>query len=256
MIDQRKIPTAILGLGAYRFPWWDYDATPKYEAVGYFRADVFRPGEWVPTYPNPAFEKMTLRDAFWGAKIVMSFSDEDLRAIVETGRISNPEAEEHLVDILRERRDKIGRYWFDRINPLDRFSIETEESPSVADGSSGASGERSGEAVDRSLLHFDDLAVTGGLETAEGRRYTVQMYLDDDPLGASRTVEDSQVALTVDGTPLRTVLDDRGRTGRHQRVVRVDLRTRQDGDTSSPTRVYVHVPAEREAVRVVGLERK
>jgi len=257
MIDQRKIPTAIFGLGAYRFPWWDYDSTPRYKAVGYFRADVFRPGEWVPTYPNPAFEKMTRRDAYWGAKIVMSFSDEDLRAIVEAGRISNPDAEEHLVDILRERRDKIGRYWFDRINPLDRFSVETEESPSVADGSSGASADRSAEAADRATLHFDDLAVTGELETAEGRRYTVQMYLDDDPLGTSRTVEDSRVALTVDGTPLRVVLDDRGRTGRHQRVVRVDLRTRQDGDTSAPTRVYVHVPAaDSEAVRVVGLERQ
>jgi len=256
MIDQRKIPMAILGLGAYRFPWWDYDPTPRYEAVGYFRADVFRPGEWVPTYPNPAFEKMTLRDAFWGAKIVMSFSDEDLRAIVETGRISNPDAEAHLVDVLRKRRDKIGRYWFDRVNPLDRFSVETATASSVAAGSSGSVDGRSGTAVDRSVLHFDDLAVTGGLETAEDRRYTVQTVLDDDPLGAGRTVEDSRVPLTVDGTPLRTVLDERGRTGPHQRVVRVDLRTRQDGTTSSPTRVYVHVPAaDSDPVRVVGLDR-
>jgi hypothetical protein len=257
MIDQRKIPMAILGLGAYRFPWWHYDATPRYTAVGYYRADVFRPGEWVPTYPNPAFEKMTRRDAYWGAKIVMSFSDEDLRAIVETARISNPEAEAHLLDVLQKRRDKIGRYWFDRINPLDRFSVEKNEAPSVAGGSNGASEARSAEATARALLHFDDLAVTGGLETAEARRYTVQVYLDDAPIGARRTVEASRVPLTVDGTALHAVLDDRGRTGPHRRVVRVDLRTRQDGTTSAPTRVYVHVPAaDQETARVVGLERQ
>jgi len=249
MIDQRKIPTAILGLGAYRFPWWHYDATPRYTAVGYFRADVFRPGEWVPTYPNPAFEKMTLRDAYWGAKIVMSFSDEDLRAIVETARISSPEAEEHLLDVLRKRRDKIGRYWFDRINPLDRFAVEAS-SPPVADGGDGG-------GADPPVLHFDDLSVTTGLETAEARQYTVQMYLDDEPLGPERTVEESRLPLTVDGTALRAVLDDRGRTGAHQRVVRFDLRTRQGGTTSAPTRVYVHVPAvDQESVRVVGLERR
>ena len=256
MIDQRKIPVALLGLGAYRFPWWYYDATPKYKAVGYFRADVFRPGEWVPTYPNPAFEKMTLRDAFWGAKIVMSFSDEDLRAIVETGQISNPEAEAHLVDILRERRDKIGRYWFDRINPLDRFSVEAASPPVASESSSTAAGS-SDASPSRSTLHFDDLAVTGGLEPAAERQYVAQVLLDDAPLGDERTVEESRVPLGIDGTPLRTVLDERGRTGRHQRVVRVDLRTRQAGTTTAPTRVYVHVPvAGSDPLRVVGLERQ
>jgi hypothetical protein len=246
MIDQRKIPRAMLALGAYRFPWWDYDPTPRYTAVGYFRADVFRPGEWVPTYPNPAFEKMTLRDAFWGAKIVMSFSDEDLRAIVETAHISNPEAEAHLVEVLKKRRDKIGRYWYDRVNPLDRFSVEAAPSPSIA-GSGGTGG--------GSTLHFDDLAVTGALAPAGARRYSYRMMLDDAPLGPPDTTARSRVPLSVDGTPLRTVLDTRGRTDPHDRVVRVDLRTHQDGEASSPTQVYVYVP-EGNPARVVGLRRR
>jgi len=246
MIDQRKIPRAMLALGAYRFPWWDYDPTPRYTAVGYFRADVFRPGDWVPTYPNPAFEKMTLRDAFWGAKIVMSFSDEDLRAIVETAHISNPEAEAHLVEVLKKRRDKIGRYWYDRVNPLDRFSVEAAPSPSIA-GSGGTGG--------GSTLHFDDLAVTGALAPAGARRYSYRMMLDDAPLGPPDTTAQSRVPLSVDGTPLRTVLDTRGRTDPHDRVVRVDLRTHEDGETSSPTQVYVYVP-ERAPARVVGLRRR
>jgi hypothetical protein len=169
LIDHRKIPQALLAFGTYRFPWWHYEHTTPYAAVGYFRADVFKPGEWVPTYPNPAFEKMTMRDAFWGAKIVMSFSDEDLAAIVETARISNPEAEAELLEVLRERRDKIGRYWFNRVNPLDRFGVQ--------EGTAEA-----GRSSTTDTLHFDDLAVAGGLETASARRYTYQMFLDDEPL--------------------------------------------------------------------------
>jgi hypothetical protein len=138
ILDQRKIPQALVSLGAYRFPWWYYDPTPKYKAVGYFRADVLKPGDWVMSYPNPAHEKMTRRDAYWGAKIVMSFSDAALRRIVETGDISNPEAEDYLVQTLMERRDKIGRYWFDRINPLDRF--EVQEAPVAAGAGTGRVG--------------------------------------------------------------------------------------------------------------------
>jgi len=248
LIDHRKIPQALLALGAYRFPWWDADASAPYKAVGYFRADVFDPGDWVPTYPNPAFEKMTRRDAFWGAKIVMSFSDEDLRAIVETARISNPAAEAHLLDILQKRRDKIGRYWFNRINPLDRFTIEADPAPSVAHGSTGR-------ASRLPQLHFDDLSVATGLAPASARRYTYQMHLDKRPLAPARTVEESRLPLSVDDATLSALLERRGRGTPHERVVRIDLRTIQDGEKSSVTQVYVHVPTTGSA-RVVGVQRR
>jgi hypothetical protein len=247
LIDHRKIPQALLALGAYRFPWWDADPSAPYPAVGYFRADVFHPGDWVPTYPNPAFEKMTRRDAFWGAKIVMSFSDEDLRAIVETARISNPAAEAHLLDVLQKRRDKIGRYWFDRVNPLDRFTVEAEPSPSAAHGS--------GTPPSAPHLHFDDLSVTTGLAPASARRYAYRMRLDGAAVGRPRVTEDSRLPLSANGVPLSTVLDNRERRSPHERVVRVDLRTVQGGTRSTATRVYVYVPADRPA-RVVGLRRR
>jgi hypothetical protein len=60
----------------------------------------------------------------------------------------------------------------------------------------------------------------------------------------------------MDGTSLATVLDDRGVTDRDDRVVRVDLRSRAEGETPSrPTRVYVHVPTSSPP-RVVGVERE
>jgi len=247
LIDHRKIAQALPALGAYRFPWWHYAPSAPYKAVGYFRADVFDPGDWVPTYPNPAFEKMTRRDAFWGAKIVMSFSDEDLRAIVETARISNPAAEAHLLDVLRKRRDKIGRYWFDKVNPLDRFVVESASEAVAPQGSA--------DNVSKApILHFDDLSVTGGLEPAAARRYRYQMHLDGTALGASRSVKASRLPLVVNGVSLATVLDERGRSGPHERVVRLDLQTVQNGDASSETQVYVHAPTDG-PVRVVGIQR-
>ena len=249
LIDQRKITSALFSLGAYRFPWWDYDPTPSYESVGYFRADVFRPGEWVPTYPNPAFEKLTERDGYWGAKLVMSFTDEDLAAIVTTARISDPDAEAHLLNVLQERRDKIGRYWFDKVNPLDRFSVD---SPSLADRGSSPSGEPGPRKA--SALQFEDLAVEGDLVRADARTYVYRMHLDDAPLGASHTTDDTRLALEVDGTALGAFLDARGRSAPDERVIRIDLRTQENGSLSDPTRVYVHAPSSGPP-RVVGLER-
>jgi len=252
LIDHRKIATALPLLGAYQFPWWDYEFTTPYKAVGYFPADVFKPGEWVPTYPNPAFEKLTERDGYWGAKLVMSFSDEDLEAIVETARISNPDAEAHLVDLLQKRRDMIGRYWFGRVNPLDRFSVATPAEAPVAEGGSTS---RASASAGPPVLQFEDLAVAGDLEPAEARRYTHRMYVDEEPLGPSRTTEETQLPLRWDGTALGDLLDERGRTAAEERIVRIDLRTQQDGSVSDPTRVYVHVPSAGPP-RVVGLERK
>jgi hypothetical protein len=189
---------------------------------------------------------MTRRDAFWGAKMVMSFSDEDLRAIVETGRLSNPEAEAHLLEVLKKRRDKVGRYWFDRINPLDRFSV-TDSSMAVV--------ERGGATPVGSPLQFDDLAVTGDLAVAEARRYTYRFFLDGEALGPVRSVDSSRVPLGIDGRALGTVLDARDRTAPDDRVVRVDLRTVQGDETSSVTQVYVVVPMGAPA-RVVGVHRE
>jgi hypothetical protein len=244
IIDQRLIPQALLSFGAFRFPWWHVDPTPPYPSVGYFRADVFKPGDWVPTYPNPAMEKATRRDAFWGAKIVMSFRDDDLAAIVETAQMSNPEARAYLLRVLRERRDAIGRYWFDRINPLDRFAVQRG---SVAD--------RSRQTTAPLYLHFDDLAVTGTLASGADRRYEVRWYHDGEALAEARTVDDSAVPLTVDGQPLGQWLDATGVSAAVDRVVRADLRTLEAGAApSSITRVYVHLPPSG-SPRVVGLKR-
>ncbi len=109
-------------LGIWDRPW-RHLKYPDYKAVGRFESSYFQAQAWKPDYPNPAFDKMTLQDALWATRTVMRFSDEAIRAIVKTGKIDNPEAENYLVATLIERRDKIVRYYLTQINPLDGFTL-------------------------------------------------------------------------------------------------------------------------------------
>jgi hypothetical protein len=100
---------------------WIRAKYPKYPSIGNFEAEFFDPEKWRPEYPNPAFQNMTDQDGYWAAKIVMSFTEEQIRTIVRTGRLSDPEAEEYLVQTLIQRRNKIGRTWLTRVSSFDNF---------------------------------------------------------------------------------------------------------------------------------------
>lgn len=149
-VDVRHLTRSILSLGLYRKAW--EEARPMlFPSVGYLESEVFSPGNWVTNYPNPAFQNCTNRDGYWGAKIVMAFGDSDLEAIVKTARLPDKKAEAHLVQLLKERRDKVGNYWFRRANPLDRFWVNSRG------------------------LHFEDLAITGRLATTSETRYVYRI---------------------------------------------------------------------------------
>jgi hypothetical protein len=128
LIDPRYMIAAVPQLGFHQFSWDTVSTRFQYRETGYFESDLFNPGKWVPTHPNPAFEKMTLRDAFWGVKVVSSFSNEDIVAIVETGEISNPEAEKYLVETLIQRRDKIISHWSKKITLFSNFEVTESNS--------------------------------------------------------------------------------------------------------------------------------
>jgi hypothetical protein len=67
---------------------------------------------------------MTDRDAYWGAKIVASFTNEQIAAIVKTGKYTDAIAESVLIEILEQRRDRIIDYYFRRVAPMDRLKLQ------------------------------------------------------------------------------------------------------------------------------------
>ena len=103
---------------------WEKAKYPHHlPAVGNFTTTGFDPLTWKPNYPNPAFLEMTPQDAYWGAKRVMSFSNDDIRAIVEEGQFSDPAATDYISKVLIVRRDLIGKAWFSRVAPLEDFAV-------------------------------------------------------------------------------------------------------------------------------------
>lgn len=165
--DPRTIGLSLVSFGLYKKAWEEPLPMP-YSALGYFENETFRPDGWVPTYPNVAFNRATARDAYWGAKIVMSFSDDDIAAAVETARYSNPDAAKELTRLLIERRDMIGHFWYQKVNPLDKFWM------------------------DPNGLHFTDLAVSGGLLREEHTSYNYRVIDGQGtPLGAGNTLRDA-----------------------------------------------------------------
>ena len=118
-------PTAaeFFSLGLY-VPKWARAHYPNLPAVGRFEAATFDPETWVPEYRNPAFVNRLPDDAFWAAKQVMAFTDEQIRALVKLGKFSDPRAEKWIADCLIIRRDKIGKAFLPKVLPLDRFAVE------------------------------------------------------------------------------------------------------------------------------------
>lgn len=104
-------------------PGWAKSRYPDLPAAGSFEYARFDPQRWVPEYPNPAFSNMIADDAFWAARQVMAFTDDDIRDVVRTGDYTDPAAESWVVKCLIERRNKIGRAFFRHVLPLDQFAV-------------------------------------------------------------------------------------------------------------------------------------
>jgi len=97
---------------------------PDLPSIGRFESKEFEPQNWKPEYPNAAFDNALPDDCYWAAKIVMAFTDDDIRAVVRTGGLTDSESEEYLIHTLIERRNKIGRYYFDQVLALDSFVLD------------------------------------------------------------------------------------------------------------------------------------
>jgi hypothetical protein len=181
-------------------PWRRAHQNSGIPAVGNFESEVFHPQHFATEQQQAAFRELTDADAYWGAKIVASFSDAQIRAAVGSAHYDDPRASEFLVRNLIERRDKIARYWFGRVAPLDFFWME--------DG----------------VLRFHDLAQDIGLTGARG--YEVEVESE-----GGRGGTHGRVALSTASMDLRSLENGASRLeltlsiqGSGSKPVRVELR--------------------------------
>jgi len=222
ILDGDEIAKSFVTLGIYRRPYEGKKPTMT-PATGYFESELFQPGSWKPNFPNPAFQNATDRDNYWGAKIVMAFTDELIDQIVSEARYSRAEDAAHMAQVLRERRDKVGRHWFARVNPADRFRI-------------GLDGERD------EVLEFDDLAVVGKLAETGSTRYRYRLRQGQE---AARWQELAAPAIPLGPPPAVP--------GGSPVPVTVEIQSRRgSGGWSSTTRVELLRDA---STRIMGISR-
>ncbi len=153
-LNYGQVAASLGSFGGY-YPDWDKAHDPELLSVAIFESNTFNPETWRPQYPNPAFQYMTVRDAFWATKILMQINDEQIAAIVKEARYLDPEAESYVTQTLIERKRKIGEAWFGKMNPLDNFVILV---------SSGGT-----------QLGFDDLMIQSGLRSRGSATYRYRL---------------------------------------------------------------------------------
>jgi hypothetical protein len=147
---------------------WETIEYPHLPAAGNFTAEEFHPDDWKSDYPNPAFLSRLPDDEYWATKQLMAFTDDDIRAVVETAQYSNPRVVDYMTKTLIQRRDKIAATFLPKVLPVDDFRIENGE------------------------LTFDDLAVR--YHAAAARRYTVHWFRFDNLKGSRSAIAGAAVS--------------------------------------------------------------
>jgi hypothetical protein len=146
---------SLLTFGLWKRPW-DGIEVPTYKGLGLFEAEHFDAGAWRTNSPYWPYEDADRSDGYWGAKLVMRFSREQIAAAVAEAQYSDPRTAKYMIDALVGRQRKIGAYWFRQVSPLDHFAVASIEG-----------GTR---------LCFDDLALVYALESPRGHRYRVETF--------------------------------------------------------------------------------
>jgi len=157
LVEVGRTLLAFVSLGFYRRPFQDGRAEWKrsvgqYAAAGWLPAEGFDPDAFRTNRKIPAHMRKTDRDLYWGAKLVTSFSDEQIAAVLATARL--PAADTAYLDhALRVRRDIIGRRYL--------RAVAAVENPEVA--------------ADGRAVCFDDLVLARGYASLDELRYLLEI---------------------------------------------------------------------------------
>ena len=177
IVDIYAIASNLMFLGL-KVQSWESTGDIKFPSIGRIDDNNYDPGKARTNYYIPAFMNITNLDGYWGAKLVMSFSDEQLAAIIREAGYSNEAAARFLLETLISRRDKTGRHWFSRTNPLDEFQFRRPPGGAWS-------------------LHFLDLGLFYRLWTGEKTRYRYDLSVNGKKIIRHATLAEGQ-ALSLD----------------------------------------------------------
>ncbi|MBA3641155.1 MAG: hypothetical protein H0W53_18185 [Acidobacteria bacterium] len=179
--EARPTLVTMLTLGFYVRPWVKVEY-PNLPAVGRFEATYFRPENWKPEYPNPAFRNTRPEDRFWAARIIARISDEAIKGIVASAQYSDPRSTEYMTETILARKAKVLMSWLNGSNPAVDFALDPD-----------------------GRLTFQNAAVEAGVSKAADR-YTVAWSRFDNASSTHTTVGSEQTATTTAAQAPRELL--------------------------------------------------
>lgn len=224
-------------LGFYRQGWEGEPFAVIDPSIGWMQVETFDPASWKANWPNEAFVNMTVRDGYWGAKLVGSFTEEQIRSAVDAGELPNEFAADTLTAMLEYRRDRIVEYWYGRVTPVEHPEVV------AARESKGGLG-----------LAFEDYGIRDGAWTSVGTSY--RWTLRHDALervwqGTAAAGEDFRQQLAVEPSPGDRAAAGSGADGS---LATLEIRAVRNGRTQPAATVYLQWDAGPGRYRVVGLE--
>lgn len=127
VVDWNDMALDFLTLGIPTRPWDRAQKTPGHEQFNYFDIANFDPAAWKNEYANPAFDRMTERDAAWMARILARFTPDKVRALAEMGQFSRSEDTDFLTSVLNGRLDMILARYLLRLSPLSDVRVTGDD---------------------------------------------------------------------------------------------------------------------------------
>lgn len=220
--DYPEMFGSFVTLGIKPRPWEGREAPPLV-GVGLYEP-ALDPSRWRPTLPAyQPFLETDRFDWFWGARIILRFTPQQLRAAVDAAQLSHPASAAYLVHALAARQRAIAAYAFSGVLPLDDVVVS-----------------------DEGALCFDDLAIAQRMAAHATTYYEVTSY---DRSGQAFGPKVDFVA----GPTGRACTRPLQRSSRHDQYTM--WRVRSPGRTGE---LFVHVARDTitSSLRVIGLWRE
>jgi len=212
----------LLSFGFALSQWHTVDYTER-PAIGKFEGDEFDPRTWRPQTPTTAYMEMRDDDAFWAALRVAEFTDDMIRAIIQTGEFSDSASARALGDIMIKRRNKILATYLPAVNPIVTPRLENNQ------------------------LTFDNAAVRAGVAKPPAT-YRASWFQFDNATGDTRPLSETTGTTTSIEAPrgLPTAVDS---------FIAVDISAdaKEHATWRKPIRTYFRLDAD--GWKLVGLER-
>ena len=189
-------------------------------ALGQFESDV-DPRGFGPSTPYEPADRLTPADGYWAAKRIAALSAAHIALAIEAGKISDRRVRQALQNALEARRERVIRYWFERVTPVEITRHE---------------GTR---------LELRDQAIRHGLAAAQRTDYYVDFLTGDgDRVGDKLSIEPR-------GDSFEVIIPESARAGaRDYLMVRIVVRR----DNRRATRAFaVHFRIQGDKITLVGL---